>query len=183
VIPPPLKTAIIPTGDEVARGIVADTNSPAIAALIREAFPDCATLCCPAVVDSESAIRDEAEKMIREGADLLIFIGGSGGGRRFDPRLARDCTHEALRTLADRSAVRDIYGSNGHLWARLVAGEKDGSLLFNVPGPYVEAVAAARAALGALATEAAPDLEELAETLARAVWEQYPPNAARRPSP
>lgn len=141
------KAIIIPTGDEILNGTVVDTNSPAIMALILERFPGCEVMRWTPAVDDENTIITKLEKSIEEKADLVIIIGGSGGGHRFIPNAARDFTHTALLKRLPHSYYKEIYGKNGHLWSKLIAAKEANSLILNVPGPYVEAIAAAEAAL------------------------------------
>ncbi|MFW6286351.1 MAG: molybdopterin-binding protein [Candidatus Sumerlaeota bacterium] len=168
------RAAIVCTGDEVVDGIIVDTDTPAIRKILLEHYPQCSIEAIPPVRDRREAIERAMRRMVSDGMDLGILVGGSGGGRRYDPALAVDCTHEAMRALLDQEATRDLMGYNGHLWARCVAGRKGQTLFFNVPGPQVEAEAAARAGICYLHQKEAVDFEALAETIASAVRTQYP---------
>lgn len=169
------RAAIIPTGDEILSGVVTDTDSPAVMAVLLEAFPQCAVQCLPPVRDSEDAIADRIEHCIQAHFDLVILIGGSGGGSACAPSLAPDVTHSALERCLPERASRELYGKNGHLWAKLVAGRRCGTLVMNVPGPHVEAVAAVRSAAACLSTADAreADLETLIDEVANAVVREY----------
>lgn len=161
---------IAPTGDELIAGIIRDGNSPAIAEIAQRSFPGLKTHIHPPVPDRKEAF--DAALQAALAFDLALFSGGSGGGRDYDPELTIDCTHKALMDFLDAYAVRDIFGCNGHLWARMVCGQKDGTLFFNVPGPTVEAVAAAAAAFDALAANAGPD--GVVDAMIDAVRATYP---------
>ncbi|MFP4579952.1 MAG: molybdopterin-binding protein [Candidatus Sumerlaeia bacterium] len=174
MLPKKNKVAILPTGDEIQSGIVADTNSPAIAELVTRIFPDLEPVILKAAADSEEDLESIFGRIIKEGYALCIPIGGSGGGRRFDPRLSKDCTHEVMESTLDRIAFREIYGSNGHLWSRLVVGQAGDTYFFNVPGPWAEAIPAAEAGLRWFAKEDSTDLDGWVETVAAAVRAQYP---------
>ena len=177
------KAAILATGDEIRDGTVVDTDRPAIARLIRRAFAGCTVLCPPALHDSVTGIVRALELGLAQGCDLIIAVGGSGGGHECDPDLARDCTHVALERVLPHPARRDLQGMNGHLWARLVVGQCGRAWLVNVPGPYVEAVAAAEAVLCFLARHTPVDSELLADAVADAVLGQYPVRAGCAASP
>lgn len=168
------RVTLIPTGDEIADGVVVDTDSPAILAVILEAFPQCEVRRIPPVRDSEEAITAAVEQSAATEPDLVFLIGGSGGGDRFAPALAKDFTHSALEKCMPGAAIREICGGNGHLWSRLVAGRRGRCWVINVPGPQAEAVAAARAAIEYLGSVAAPDADVLVDRIAGAVIAQYP---------
>lgn len=165
------KVVIVPTGDEVYNGVVLDTNSPALMAMVLEKFPQACIQRITPVIDNLDAICQTIKRY--ETCDLIIVIGGSGGGKKFDADLAADETHIALDSMLTRKAVKEIYGFNGHLWSRLVVGcMRENCLVANVPGPYTEAVAAGKALLEAIA--AGVDLTVIAEQVASAVLAQYP---------
>lgn len=164
------KAVVIPTGDEVKSGLVLDTNSPAIIGIILEKYP-------LAVVVRAEPVNDEISEINRAislylDCDLIILIGGSGGGRLYDPSLAPDVTYTVMEKMLEDSAIKDIYGYNGHLWSRLVIGRLKNTVVANVPGPFVEAVAAARAIVGGLADGG--NLRSVLGRVAQAVREQYP---------
>ena len=167
------RIVLIPTGDEIADGVVIDTDSPAILAVILEVFPQCEVRRVPPPRDVEAAIMAAVDEAAATEPDLVLVIGGSGGGHRFVPSLAWDFTHSALAKCLPNAAVREIYGANGHLWSRLIAGRRQQGWIVNVPGPQAEAVAAARAALAYLCT-GGNDAEVLVQRVADAVIAQYP---------
>lgn len=165
------QVVIVPTGDEVYAGLVLDTNSPALMEIILEKFPQVCIKRVTPVVDNSDAICQTIKQ--HENCDLIIVIGGSGGGKKYDSDLAADETHLALDAMLTAKVVKEIYGFNGHLWSRLVVGRMEKNcLVANVPGPYTEAVAAGRALLDAMVTGL--DLPVIAETVANAVLAQYP---------
>lgn len=165
------KVLLIPTGNELCRGTVLDTNSPALMEIVLESFP-CACVQRLSPVDDDPAM---ITKTITEYQDwnLIILIGGSGGGKRYDPDLAADMTHLAMDSLLQEKVEKQIYGYNGHLWSRLLVGRLKGkNLIANVPGPYVEAVAAGKALIAAIA--GGHDLQAISEKVVSAVLAQYP---------
>ena len=167
------KAIIIPTGDEILNGTVIDTNSPAIMALILEKFPRCEVKRLTPVIDNEDSIINKITQSIKEEANLIFIIGGSGGGHRFITNAARDFTHTAILNLMPDSCYKEIYGKNGHMWSKLIAAKEGNSLVINVPGPYVEAVAAAKEALN-LISAGKTDPQTIVEGTARVVALQYP---------
>lgn len=169
------QVTIIPTGDEVCHGLVIDTNSPAMMMAVVEHFPRCQVVRTAPIADIQQEI--EQEVLRRPESDLILIIGGSGGGRLYDPSLAVDVTHQAIERLLPDPAVQEIYGFNGHLWSRLVVGRLGNTLVANVPGPYTEAVAATRALLAALVEGKKP--EQAAKAMAQAVLATYPKGGAR----
>lgn len=164
------KAVIIPTGDEIKSGIVIDTNSPVIMGIILELFPRAAVTRTEPAADEINEILGRIE--LHGDSDLIIIVGGSGGGSQYDVSLARDVTHAALDKLLPDHQIKEIYGYNGHLWSRLVIGHYKNAVVANVPGPPAEAAAAARAILTGLAEK--EDLAAISARAAEAVLSQYP---------
>lgn len=167
------RAVIIPTGDEILNGIVTDTNSPAIMELILEAFPQCEVTRVKPVNDMEEKITNKLIECIDRGNELIFLIGGSGGGHRYIPTLGKDYTHSALVKFLPDAHSREIYGANGHLWSKLIAAKKSGSIIITVPGPYVEAIAAARAAIDLLKS-GEERIDIIISKIAEAVLGKYP---------
>ena len=136
------EVVIIPTGDEIIDGTVLDTNSPAIIGSLLKMEPLCEIHRIAPVADNLDAICEAVDIWVKRGVSLVVIIGGSGGGRRFSSTLSEDYTHNALESLLDEKVSREIWGKNGHMWCKLVCGKKSDTLVINVPGPHVEAVAA-----------------------------------------
>lgn len=165
------EVVIIPTGDEIKKGIVLDTNSPAIMQLVLGYRPTCRIIRSVPPVD----IKEEIQKELRlwgKGDGIIFLTGGSGGGRVFDSDLAVDCTHAAVAELLGDSESIDIIGGNGHLFARIVVGRFEDKLVVTLPGPNAEALSGARAALENLSP--AIDCKLIARKVAEAVVAQYP---------
>ena len=171
------RICIVPTGDEIKNGVVKDLDSPEIMGLALAAFPRAQVVRVPPVVDVEEEILDVIGRMQRGGADLIVLIGGSGGGHRFSASLGKDYTHSALGRFLDDYASHEIYGKNGHMWSKLMAGKKGGAVLINVPGPYVEAKAAFEAFLRGF--RSGSGFREISRAMAEAVLAQYPDRGAR----
>ncbi len=132
---------VVPTGDEIKNGTVLDTDSPLIRSLWLDRFPSDEVIICEPVDDDPALISDRI-LALKNKAGLIVLIGGSGGGHRYVSTLGKDYTHTALDELLDPSESKSIYGYNGHLWCRLIAGFLDEVMVINVPGPYEEAKAA-----------------------------------------
>lgn len=135
------KAMIIPTGDELAAGIVLDTDSSAIMQTLLSLNGSAQITRTSPVLDRESAITDTIKKFAEEGYDLIILIGGSGGGHRYSSTLGKDFTHSSLDAILSEKHEGELYGKNGHMWSKLVIGRLNDTLIFNVPGPYEEATA------------------------------------------
>ena len=118
------------------------------------------------------------ERCLDAGAELIVLIGGSGGGHRFSSTLGSDYTHSAMELWLDEKVSHCIYGKNGHLWSKLVCGRKGGALVVNVPGPIREA--AATIAAFAATAKGTLDIRALNEAMTRALYEQYPQDKVRR---
>ena len=169
------EAVVIPTGKDIKEGTVQDTNSPAVIFSIVAMAPLCAVRRETPVDDDENSIRNIVEHWADNGADLIVLIGGSGGGRRYSSTLSDDYTHTALESALNEKVSREIWGKNGHLWCKLVCGRKNGALIINVPGPYVEAKAAIEA-FCRVYQENPNDLEIINSEMIRAVLAQYPDN-------
>jgi len=167
--------AIIPTGDEILNGIVTDTNSPAIMQLILEVYPKCEIMRLMPVIDNEIEITDKLKECLSRDVELIIFIGGSGGGHRHVPTLGKDFTHSAILKYLTECKYKAIYGKNGHLWSKLIVAKKDNTFVINVPGPYVEAIEATKAFINCLINDE-KDLSTIVENIAKAVFSKYPIN-------
>lgn len=142
------KAVIIPTGGEILDGTVLDTDSPMIQALLQKKFRNITVTVERPVEDVEDDICTQVRLAVEQGADLVIVIGGSGGGHRYSTTLAKDYTHTGLAKLLEETAITSLYGKNGHLWSRLVCGRLGSAIVFNVPGPYHEAKHAMEAVCG-----------------------------------
>ena len=89
------KAVIIPTGDELAAGIVLDTDSPAIMGQLLAVNGNAFISRIPPVMDVEDTITSTVKKFSESGYDLIVLIGGSGGGHRFSATLGTDITHSS----------------------------------------------------------------------------------------
>jgi molybdopterin biosynthesis enzyme len=169
------RVVIIPTGGEVREGTVVDIDSAGIMTEMIRINPCCEVLRIAPIADREDEIARTIEKYTAD-ADLIVITGGSGGGGRCCETLSADMTPLAMERCLDEFHASEIYGKNGHLWAKLICGRRGGSIAVNVPGPFVEASAAIKAFrtgwLGGL------ELEEINRNMARAVFSQYPESEA-----
>lgn len=169
-----IKTAyILPTGDELLEGVILDTDSPMIMETLLGLSGSCRVIREEPLADRQQEIVGKIRQCSLKGADLLVFIGGSGGGHRHSPTLGKDFTHSALEECLDCAKAVSLYGKNGHLWSRLVCGFYGKTMVINVPGPYSEA----KAAISAFCTayrEAGADMTQISRAMAKAVESQYP---------
>ncbi len=168
---------ILPTGDEIKNGTVLDLDAPEIIGQIVKAYPEAeVTRLCP-LVDVEDTIFNKITEVAEKQPDLIILIGGSGGGHRFSKTLGKDFTHSALERYLDECASHEIYGKNGHMWSKLICGKKGSTTIINVPGPFVEAQAACEAFIKAYKDNLSVD--DISLNMANAVLKQYPVGAAK----
>lgn len=163
---------IIPTGDEIKNGTVLDLDSAKVLESLVKLSPEMVVTRLAPVVDVEANIVGTMESCLDAGAELIVLIGGSGGGHRFSSTLGSDYTHSAMELWLDEKVSHCIYGKNGHMWSKLVCGRKGGALVINVPGPIREAVATI-AAFAESAREGR-DIRAINEAMTRALYAQYP---------
>ncbi len=130
---PPPRAAILVASDSVAQGDKADRAGPAVAESLRAHGVVCGE---PVVLpDDRAALRREAERVIADGADLLVAVGGTGAG-------PRDVTVEALSPLIDRllPGVMEAARAHGQRRTRLamlsrgVAGLAGSTIVVTLPG-------------------------------------------------
>ena len=87
---------ILPTGDEIRDGIVQDIDTPEIMGQIVRAYPKAeVTRLCPLADEEDIILNKIREIMVQRAPDLIVLIGGSGGGHRFSTTLGKDFTHSA----------------------------------------------------------------------------------------
>ncbi|MBP8692128.1 MAG: molybdopterin-binding protein [Sedimentibacter sp.] len=163
---------IIPTGDELNEGIVLDTDSPMIMQEIIKLDGRCNILRSQPVYDKEDKIIECIKSYAAGKADLIIIIGGSGGGHRYSRTLGKDYTHSALDLILEEKHSSEVYGKNGHMWSKLTCGRLNETLIINVPGPYDEARAVIKAFCSAYKNNK-DNLKELNRTMMKALIGQY----------
>ena len=88
--------AVLTISDRCSQGLLTDTAGPAVVALLRRDWPqeEIQTALLP---DDEDAIAAALEQLSRQGAALVLTVGGTGLG-------PRDRTPEATRRVIDREA-------------------------------------------------------------------------------
>lgn len=163
---------IIPTGDELKSGIILDTDSPMIMQVLLGLNGNCNVVRNEPIIDSENAISGCIEKYIEQEIDLIVLIGGSGGGHRHSRTLGKDFTHSSVDSILDLKHSTELYGKNGHMWSKLICGIKNKTMVINVPGPYREAKAAMEAFQNAY-EENKHDLGFINSKMSEAVRLQY----------
>lgn len=165
------KAVIIPTGDEVLSGIILDTDSPMIMQVLLSINGNCTIIRNEPVIDSEDKITDCIKGYMDQELDLIVLIGGSGGGHRYSTTLGKDFTHFSLEVILEEKHSTELYGKNGHLWSKLICGMVNNTMVINVPGPYQEAHAAIAAFKKSY--EESLDLKQINKNMAEAVKSQY----------
>ena len=171
------KAFILPTGNEIKDGTVLDLDCPKILEKLVKLNPEMVVVRQAPVVDVEKNIVEAMRRCVEDGAELIVLVGGSGGGHRFSPTLGKDYTHSAMEQWLDRKSARQIYGKNGHMWTNLVCGMKGDCLVVNVPGPLREAEAIEAFAQS---VEAGRDIPAINRAMTEAVFAQYPQDKVLR---
>jgi len=166
------KAIIIPTGDELKTGVVLDTDSPMIMGALLSMNGNCTVIRNEPVSDSETSITNCIRKYVDENVDLIVLIGGSGGGHRYSETLGKDFTHTSLESILEEKYSTELYGKNGHLWSKLICGKINDTLVINVPGPYEEAKAAIEAFKKTYENDS-KDLKQININMAQAVKSKY----------
>ncbi|MBD9220234.1 MAG: molybdopterin-binding protein [Clostridiales bacterium] len=166
------KAMIIPTGDELAAGIVLDTDAPEIMKNLLAINGSAEVVRIAPVIDKEEAIVSKIKESAANGYDLIVLIGGSGGGHRFSTTLGKDYTHSSLDMILSDKQEGALYGKNGHMWSKLVIGKLGDTLVFNVPGPYEEATATIKAFKDSYKKDS-HNLEEINKSMLEALKAKY----------
>jgi molybdopterin adenylyltransferase len=126
--------AVLTISDRCSQGLLTDTAGPAVVALLRSQWSE-AEIWTGLLADDEDAIAAMLEKLSRDGAALVLTVGGTGFG-------PRDRTPEATRRVIDREAPGlaeamrlHSAGHNSFAWlSRGVAGLRGSTLIVNLPG-------------------------------------------------
>ena len=126
--------AVLTISDRCSEGLQTDTAGPAVAAVLRREWPQ-AEIRTALLKDDEDAIALALEELARQGAALVLTVGGTGLG-------PRDRTPEATRRVIDREApglaeAMRAQGAerNPYAWlSRGVAGLRGATLVVNLPG-------------------------------------------------
>lgn len=166
------RAVIIPTGDELKEGIILDTDSPMIMQTLLSINSNCNVVRNEPVVDKEDSIIECIKNYVLQKVDLIILIGGSGGGHRYSSTLAKDFTHSSLELLLENKYSSELYGKNGHMWSKLLCGTINNTIVINVPGPFQEAKAAIEAFKKAYEQDT-KDLKQINVKMAEAVKAEY----------
>ena len=125
---------VLTISDRCSDGLQADTAGPAVVALLRREWPQ-AEIATALLRDDEDAIATALDELSRQGAALVLTVGGTGLG-------PRDRTPEATRRVLEREApglaeAMRAKGSerNEYAWlSRGVAGLRGSTLVVNLPG-------------------------------------------------
>ncbi len=126
--------AVLTISDRCSEGLQTDTAGPAVVALLRREWP-LAEIQTALLRDDEDAIAAALEELGRQGAALVLTVGGTGLG-------PRDRTPEATRRIIDREApgLAEAMRARGaeqnqYAWlSRGVAGMRGTTLIVNLPG-------------------------------------------------
>jgi molybdopterin adenylyltransferase len=125
---------VLTISDRCSDGVQVDTAGPAVVELLRREWPQ-AEIATALLRDSEDAIAAALEELSRQGAAIVLTVGGTG----MSPR---DRTPEATRRVLDREApgLAEAMRAKGakhneYAWlSRGVAGLRGSTLIVNLPG-------------------------------------------------
>jgi molybdenum cofactor synthesis domain-containing protein len=126
--------AVLTISDRCSEGLMTDTAGPAVTARLKDQWPQ-AEIVTRLLKDDEDAIAVALEELSRQGAALVVTVGGTGFG-------PRDRTPEATRRVIDREApgLAEAMRAKGaernpFAWlSRGVAGLCGATLIVNLPG-------------------------------------------------
>jgi len=126
--------AVLTISDRCSEGLQTDTAGPAVAAVLRREWTQ-AEIRTALLRDDEDTIAAALVELARQGAALVLTVGGTGLG-------PRDRTPEATQRVIDREApglaeaMRAIGAErNPYAWlSRGVAGLRGTTLVVNLPG-------------------------------------------------
>ncbi len=126
--------AVLTISDRCSAGLQVDTAGPAVKVVLRREWPR-AEIRTALLTDDADAIAAALEELNRQGAALVLTVGGTGLG-------ARDRTPEATQRVIDREApgLAEAMRAKGaernpYAWlSRGVAGLRDNMLIVNLPG-------------------------------------------------
>lgn len=126
--------AVLTISDRCSQGVQTDTAGPAVAAQLKQHWPD-AEIWTGLLPDDEDAIARKLDALASSSAALVLTVGGTGLG-------PRDRTPEATRRVIDREApglaeAMRFHGAerNPFAWlSRGVAGLRGNTLIVNLPG-------------------------------------------------
>lgn len=156
------RVIVFPTGTELIKGHVKDTNSPLIKqTLEQEGF----RVSIGSVVDDDAnLIYRQLGNAIAEGYGVIITTGGTGAE-------SKDCTVEAVLMLDPEAETPYIIkfqkGTGRHQkeGVRIAVGEAGGSLIISLPGPNDE-VKEALGVIAGMLSNSCRDKKELAACIA-----------------
>ncbi|MBC7108225.1 MAG: competence/damage-inducible protein A [Methanomassiliicoccales archaeon] len=162
---------VFPTGEEVKKGTIRDTNSPYIKSRL-EAEGFC--------VDIGNALNDDVDEIatalnsaIDSGYGVVITTGGVGAE-------SKDCTVEALRRVDPHAATPYVTkykkGTGRHAkdGVRIGTGRVGESLLVTLPGPHEEVKILIEILISCIKRGESKD--RIAAEIARALRERYMQN-------
>jgi molybdenum cofactor synthesis domain-containing protein len=126
--------AVLTISDRCSQGLMTDTAGPAVVTLLKQQWPE-AEVRAGLLADDEDDITAALEALCRQGAALVLTVGGTGLG-------PRDRTPEATRRVMEREApgLAEAMRANGaernrFAWlSRGVAGLRGNTLIVNLPG-------------------------------------------------
>lgn len=126
--------AVLTVSDRCSQGLLTDTAGPAVAALLKQQWPE-AELWTGLLPDDEEAIAAQLATLAAQDVALVLTVGGTGLG-------PRDRSPEATRRVIDREApgLAEAMRARGAernpmAWlSRGIAGLKGRTLIVNLPG-------------------------------------------------
>ena len=129
-----MRFAVLTISDRCSEGVQEDTAGPAVFGVLKREWPE-EEIVRALLPDDTEAIAAALEEFSRQGAVLVLTVGGTGMG-------PRDNTPEATRRILDREApgLAEAMRARGaernpYAWlSRGVAGMCGATLIVNLPG-------------------------------------------------
>jgi len=132
-----LKLAVITVSDRVSRGEYEDRSGPAIAGILRQAFPDC-QLALDAVADEPAEIRRVL--LAHADVDAILTSGGTGlSPRDRTPEVTAACCDREVPGVAEWLRRESMGETVFSALSRGYCGTRGRTLIVNLPGSVAAA--------------------------------------------
>ena len=137
-----MKIAVITVSDRASSGVYEDLSGPAMAAAVRERWPE-AAIETEIVPDGIEAVMAALAR--HSGADWILTTGGTGPSPRdFTPEATIAYCDRLIPGLAEFCRFRSLEETPNAVFSRGAAGMKGSQYIVNCPGSVKAAVFHAR---------------------------------------